>query len=61
MIILLILLALSIIFVCLLNGELGRDKIEKEGRLKEKNEQANENKNPQKTEVIEINNIPNNG
>ena len=60
-VILLILLALSIIFVCLLNGELGRDKIEKEGRLKEKNEQANENKNPQKTEVIEINNIPNNG
>ena len=58
-VILLILLALSIIFVCLLNGELGRDKIEKEGRLKEKNEKESANKNIQETEMVEIKNKSN--
>ena len=52
-IVLLILLALSIIFLCLLDEKLDRQEVETIGRLKEQNQ------NKKETDVIDVNN--NNG
>ena len=58
-IILLILLALSVIFVCLLDEKLDRQEIENIGRLKEKNENDNINIK-ESTDVVNVKNNENN-
>ena len=58
-VILLILIALSIIFVFLLDEKLLREEVEKAGKLKEKNEKESANKNIQETEMVEIKNKSN--
>ena len=58
-VILLILIALSIIFVILIDEKLLREEVEKVGKLKEKNEKENANKIVQETEMVEIKNKSN--
>ena len=53
-IVLLILLALSIIFLCLLDKKLDRQEVEMIGRLKEQNQ------NKKETDIIGVNNNGNN-